>query len=140
MVEIGTDWFVEVKCPRPNKGVQNENEHIRACMGCIYAVWERPEMVAGFMRSMCGVRVSSIGMAASLDSIAERLAGITGFTEKHGQIEQKLAVLRLAKSHAEKGGWRFESMSKAETLRQLDVLIEFCERAKARRLEVWVWA
>jgi hypothetical protein len=68
---------------------------LKACSGCRYAIWERPEMVAGFMRSMCGVRVGSIGMAASLDSIGERLAGAARFTKNQGQVEEKLPVLRL---------------------------------------------
>ena len=140
MVKIGTDWFVEVKCPRPNKGVGNEDEHIKACTECPYAIWERPEMVAGFMRSMCGVRVGSIGMAASLDSIGERLASAARFSKSQGQIEQKLAILRLVKSHAENDGWRFGGMTKAETHRQLDLLIEFCERANVKGLNVSVWA
>ena len=140
MVKIGTDWFVDVKCPRPNKGVQTEAEHIKACAGCPYAIWERPEMVAGFMRSMCGARVGSIGMAASLDSIGEKLTDTAAFTEKQGQIEQKLAILRLVKSHAENDGWRFESMTRQQTLQQLDLLIEFCERAKAKELNVRAWA
>ena len=140
MVKIGTDWFVDVKCPRPNKGVQSEAEHIKACAGCSYAIWEKPEMVAGFMRSMCGVRVGSIGMAASLDFIGERLTGVARFTKSDGQIEQKLAILRFVKSHAENDGWRFEGMTRQETLQQLDLLIEFCERANAKGLNLWVWA
>jgi hypothetical protein len=140
VVEIGTDWFADVKCPRPNKGVQNEDEHIKACAGCPYAIWEKPEMVAGFMASMCGVRVGSIGMAASLDSIGEKLAGAARFTKSDGRIEQKLDILRLVKSHAENEGWRFEGMTRQVTLQQLDLLIQFCERAKAKGLNVSVWA
>jgi hypothetical protein len=140
VVKIGTDWFVEVKCPRPNKGVQTENEHIKACSECPYAIWERPEMVAGFMRSMCGVRVGSIGIAVSLDLIGERLAGVARFTESQGQIEQKLAILRMVKSYAANDGWSFEGMTRQQTLWQLDLLIEFCEQAIAKRLNLWVWA
>jgi hypothetical protein len=140
VVKIGTDWFVEVKCPRPNKRVQNEDEHIKACTECPYSIWERPEIVAGFMRSMCGVRVGSVGMASSLDLIGEKLACTVRFTKDQGHIEEKLAILRMVKSHVENEGWRFEGMTKAETHRQLDLLIEFCERAKAKGLNVWVWA
>jgi len=140
VVKIGTDWFVDAKCPRPNKGVQTEAEHIKACAGCPYAIWERPEMVAGFMRSMCGVRVGSIGIAVSLDLIGERLAGVARFTESQGQIEQKLAILRMVKSYAANDGWSFEGMTRQQTLWQLDLLIEFCERASAKGLNIWVWA
>jgi hypothetical protein len=140
VVKIGTDWFADVKCPRPNKGVQTGEEHIKACSGCPYAVWETPEMVAGFMRSMCGVRVGSIGMAASLDLMRERLTGIARFTKSDGQIEEKLAILRLVRSHAENDGWRFENMTRQQTLQQLDLLIRFCERASTKGLNIWVWA
>jgi len=140
VVKIRTDWFVEVKCPKPNKDVENEDEHAKACGGCPYAIWERPEMVAGFMASMCGVRVGSVGMAASLDSIGEKLTSIAEFTKREGQIEEKLAVLRMVKSYAEKDGWRFGGMTRLETLQKLDLLIRFCERAKAKGLNLWVWA
>jgi hypothetical protein len=133
VVKIGTDWFVKVKCPRPEKGVENADEHIKACGGCPYAIWEKPEMVAGFMHSMCGVRVGSIGMADSLDLTIERLAGTAGFTNKEVHIEEKLAILKMVKSHAENDGWRFRGMTRLETLQQLDLLIRFCERAKANK-------
>jgi len=68
---MGTDWFVKVKCPRPDKMISNHEEHIKVCSGCPYAIWKEPEPVAGFMSSMCGVRVGSIGMAVDLDTIAE---------------------------------------------------------------------
>ena len=140
MVKIGTDWFVKVKCPRPDTGVENEDEHIKACGGCPYAIWEKPEMVAGFMRSMCGVRVGSISMAASLDSMGEKLTGTARFTKHEGHIEEKLAILKMVKANAENDGWRFGGMPRLETLQQLDLLIRFCERAKAKGLNLWVWA
>jgi len=140
VVKIGTDWFVEVKCPRPNKDAENEDEHINACGGCTYAIWKKPQMVAGFMASMCGVRVGSVGMAASLDSMGQKLTGTVGFTKKEGQIEEKMAILKMVKSHAENEGWRFGGMTRMETLQQLDLLIRFCERAKAKGLNIWVWA
>ena len=64
----------------------------------------------------------------------------TRFTKTQGQIKEKLAILRLVKSHAENNGWRFESMTRQETLQQLNLLIRFCERAKAKGLNLWVWA
>ena len=140
MVKIGTDWFVKVKCPRPEKGVENEDVHIKACEGCPYAIWEKPEMVAGFMRSMCGVRVGSIGMADSLDLMGERLAGTEGFTKKEGRIDEKVAILKMVKSQAKNDGWRFGGMTRMETFQQIDLLIRFCERAKAKGLNIWVWA
>jgi hypothetical protein len=101
---------------------------------------EKPEMVAGFMASMCGVRVGSIGMAVSLDAIGEKLAGIPRFTKKGGQIDEKLAILNMVKAHVEKEAWRFSGMTEEETLEQIDLLIAFCERAKAKSLNLRVWA
>ena len=124
MVRIGTDWFVKVECPRPDKVIGSEDDHIRACMECPYVIWEKPEMVAGFMASMCGVRVGSIGMAASLDAIGERLAGTERFTKKGGNLDEKLAILNMIKAHIEKEAWRFSGMTKKETLEQIDLLFE----------------
>jgi hypothetical protein len=140
VIKIGTDWFVKVECPRLDKAIRNEDEHIRACMGCPYAIWERPEMVAGFMASMCGVRVGSIGMAASLDAIGETLAGTERFTKKGGNLDEKLAILNMIKAHIEKEAWRFSGMTKHETLEQLDLLLGFCMKAKAKGLDIRVWA
>ena len=70
---MGTDWFVKVNCPQPNKKAHNRDEHIKVCSSCPYAIWEEPEFVAGFLSSMCVVRVGSMGMAAELDEIAAKL-------------------------------------------------------------------
>jgi hypothetical protein len=140
VVRIGTDWFVDVKCPRPGKAVKDEEEHIKACAGCPYAIWERPEMIAGFMRSMCGVRVGSIGMATCLDAIGEKLAGTARFTKNGGQIDEKLAILNMIKTHAEKEGWRLSGLIRKETLIQLNLLIEFCKRDKAKGLNIRAWS
>jgi len=115
VVKIRTDWFVEVKCPKPNKDVENEDEHAKACGGCPYAIWEKPQMRVGFMALMCGVRVGSVGMAASLDSIGQKLTGTVGFTKKEGRIEEKLAILQMVESLAKKDGWRFGRMTRLET-------------------------
>ena len=86
VVKIGTDWLVKVKCPRPNKKAKNREEHIKACSGCPYVIWEEPETVAGFMASMCGVRVGSIWMAAELDEVGEKLTGVARFTKQDGMV------------------------------------------------------
>jgi hypothetical protein len=137
---MGTDWFVKVDCPRPGKNIRNRDEHIKACTGCPYAIWEEPQPVAGFMMSMCGVRVGSIGMAAQLDDIAEDLLGIERFTELDGHVSFKLGVLQQIRSHAEHTKWKLKGFSRAETLEHLDSLIEFCKRAEAKGLTIRVWA
>jgi hypothetical protein len=137
---MGTDWFVEVKCPRPNKRVTNAEEHVAACSNCPYATWEKPVSVAGFMASMCGVRVGSIGMAAELDNAAEHLLGIGRFTKAAESAAFKLRVLKQIKTYAQSSGWSISGLTLGETLKHLDTLIEFCQRAKRKGLDIWVWA
>jgi len=137
---MGTDWFVKVKCPMTKKDISNREEHIKTCSGCPYVIWERPEMVAGFMASMCGVRAGSVGMAADLDTIGKKLTGIERFTKKESDAAFKLGILKQIKMHAEKDGWKLKRLSKRETLEQLNLLIEFCKRAKAKGLDIRVWA
>ena len=140
MVKIGNDWFVKVKCPRPNDKIRTPEEHIKACSGCPYVIWEKPQSVAGFMNSMCGVRVGSIGMAAELDTIAENLLGLDRFTKTEGSATLKLGMLMQIKSHARNTGWRIEGNSREETLKHLDHLMEFCRWAEAKGLSIRAWA
>jgi len=129
VVRIGTDWFVKVECPRPNKRVTSRKEHIKACSGCPYVIWDEPEVVAGFMASMCGVRVGSIGIAAELDLIGEKLSGVERFTKSDGRAALKLGLLRHIRSHAENTDWRIGNFSRGETFEHIDSLIDFCKRA-----------
>jgi len=78
---MGTDWFIKAECPRPDKEGKDKEEHIKACSWCPFVIWQNPESVAMFMSSMCGVRVGSIGMAADLDDIGQKLTGISYFTK-----------------------------------------------------------
>jgi hypothetical protein len=137
---MGTDWFVKVKCPRPDKMISNHKEHVEVCSGCPYAIWEEPEPVAGFMSSMCGVRVGSIGMASDLDTIAEKLLGIERFTKIESNASFKLRILKQIRSHAENKRWHIESFTREETLKHVDILIEFCKRAEAKGLKIRAWA
>jgi hypothetical protein len=137
---MGTDWFIKAECPRPNKEAKNEEEHVKACSGCPFVIWEKPESVAGFMSSMCGVRVGSIGMAAELDDIGEKLTSIVRFTKQEACSSEKLAILEKIKGYTTGNGWRLEGFSQKETLEHLDSLIEFCRRAKDKRLGISVWA
>jgi hypothetical protein len=137
---MGTDWFVKVKCPRPHKEAKNLKEHINDCSGCPYVIWEEPESVAGFMNSMCGVRVGSIGIAADLDCIGETITSIERFTKTGGRADDKLSVLDQIKSHIESKLWTITGLTREETLEHLNLLIEFCKRADAKGLEIWAWA
>ena len=137
---MGTDWFVRVKCPRPDKMISTHTEHVEVCSGCPYAIWGKPQPVAGFMSSMCGVRVGSIGMAADLDTIAEKLLGIERFTKIESNASLKLRILKQIRSHAENKSWCIEGFTREETIRQVDILMEFYKREESKNLKVWAWA
>ena len=137
--KMGTDWFVKVDCPRPNKKAKNEEEHIKACSGCPFVIWERPESVAGFMSSMCGIRVGSIRMAAELDDIGQKLTGIAYFTKEDSNPAMKLNILQHIKEYSKRDGWSISGFLQQETLDHLDSLIEFCKRAGEKGLDVTVW-
>lgn len=140
VIGLETDWFVQVKCPRPDKKVRNQQEHIEACAGCAYAIWEDPQSVAGFMNPMCGVRVGSIGMAAELDTIAEKLIGVERFTKSDSDAAFKLGILKHIRAYGEMNGWRIQGFTKKATLEHLDELIEFCKKAESKGLRISAWA
>lgn len=137
---MGTDWFIKVQCPHPNKEVKTEEERIKACLSCPYVIWEKPEPVAGFMCSMCGVRVGSIGMAAELDAIGQKLAGIERFTKEDSRPSLKLEILHRIRAHVDENGWTIQGFPKTATLEHLDSLIEFCKRAEEKGVDITVWA
>jgi hypothetical protein len=137
---MGTDWFAKVKCPRPDKKVDTQAEHIRICSGCPYVIWNQPEPVAGFMSSMCAVRVGSIGMAAELDEIAQNLSGIERFTKIDSSAANKLAILQMMKFHILSTGWTVEGLTHEDMLSHIDLLIDFCKRAKDKGLDIRSWA
>jgi hypothetical protein len=95
---MGTDWFIKAKCPHPNEEINSREERVKACLACPFVIWEEPETVAGFMKTMCGVNVGNIGMAAALDDIGERVTGIPPFTKKEARPSEKLAILEEIKA------------------------------------------
>jgi hypothetical protein len=137
---MGTDWFIKAECPRPDKEAKDKEEHIKACSRCPFVIWEKPESVAGFMSSMCGVRVGSIGMAADLDDIGQKLTGIPYFTKVESSASMKLNILQQIKEYSQRNGWDIDGFSQQDTLEHLDSLIEFCKRAEEKRLNIAVWA
>jgi len=137
---MGTDWFVKVECPHPNEEIENEEERIKACKSCPYVIWERPESVATFWSTMCGVRVGNIRTAAELDDIGRKLTGTARFTKEETSSSQKLAILEKIKKCAEEEGWRLPGFSKKETLERIEFLIEFCKRAEKKELTIHAWA
>ena len=137
---MGTDWFIKVECPHPNREINSREERIKACLECPFVIWENPVTVAGFMKSMCGVRVGRISRAAELDDIGEKLTGIPAFTKREATPAEKLAILEKIKAYTKGNGWRLEGFSQQQTLERLDSLIEFCKRAEEKGLAVSAWA
>ena len=137
---MGTDWFVKVKCPKPATYISSEEEHIKQCSGCPYVIWENPESVAGFMSTMCGVRVGNIWMAKELDDIGEKLTGIEKFTKLDSSPAPKLHILKQIRTHSREGLWSTEGLSRERAFKHLDDLIEFCKRAEEKGLDIWAWA
>jgi hypothetical protein len=131
---MGTDWFVKVRCPYPGRDVDSEEGHIKQCSDCPYVIWEKPESVTGFMHTMCGVRVGSIGMAADLDDIGEKLSGVERFTKKESNPSLKKDILKQIKDYTEKNGGSINGLSKRETIEHLDTLIEFCKKQRRKVL------
>jgi hypothetical protein len=156
---MGTDWFIKVECPYPNRESNSREERVKACSGCPYVIWEEPVTMAGFMKSMCGVRVGRIGRAAKLDDIGEELTGIPRFTKEEAAPAEKLAILEKIRAYTEEAApaeklailekirayteetrWRLQGFSAQETLEHLERLIEFCKRAEEKDLKISVWA
>jgi hypothetical protein len=137
---MGTDWFIKAECPHPNSEINTREERVKACLGCPFVIWEEPVTVAGFMKSMCGVRVGSICMAAAIDDMGERLTGIPRFTKKQAGPSEKLAILGKIKACTKEDRWRLQGFSQEEILERLDKLIEFCKRAEEKGLYIVVWA
>jgi hypothetical protein len=129
-----------VECPYPNKEIRTREERVKACLACPFVIWEEPETVAGFMNTMCGVRVGSIGMAADLDDIGQKLTGIPYFTKVDSSASMKLNILQQIKEYAQRNGWGIGGFSQQDTLEHLDSLMEVCKRAEEKGLNIAVWA
>ena len=137
---MGTDWFVKVECPHPHKEVKNDEERVKVCLSCPYVIWQEPESVAGFMSTMCGVRVGSLGMAAELDSIGQKLTRVERFTKKESCSTLKKQILTEIMAHVKENGWTIQGSSRRQTMEHLKLLIEFCKRAEDKGLAIWAWA
>jgi hypothetical protein len=138
--KMGTDWFIKGGCPHPNGEINSREERVKACLECPFVIWENPVTVAGFMKSMCGVRVGRIGRAAELDDLGEDLTGIAYFTKENSSPSMKLKILEEIKEYAERNAWSLSGFSPQETMEHLDLLIEFCERAEKKELAIHSWA
>jgi hypothetical protein len=137
---MGTDWFIKAECPHPNSEINTREERVKACLRCPFVIWGEPVTVAGFMKSMCGVRVGNIGVAAELDHIGERLTGIPRFTKKEASPSEKLAMLEKIKACTKEGRWKLQGFSQEEILGRLEKLIKFCKRVEEKGLNIVVWA
>ena len=137
---MGTDWLVKVNCGKAVETGKSREEHIKDCKNCPYVIWEEPKTVAGFLQTMCGVRVGNIYRAAELDDIGKDLTGIEYFTKQDSTPSVKKGILKQIKEHAKRTGWSLKGYSTTETIDRLDTLIEFCNRAEEKGLDIWAWA
>ena len=133
---MGTDWLIKAQCPKPGEIVNSEKEHIKLCEDCPYVIWEKPDPIAGFMQSMCGVRVGSISMAAEIDDIGQRLTGIERFRKRESHATTKKDILERIRAYSLCNGWTIDGLLLHETRKHLENLIEFCKRAEAKNLNI----
>ena len=137
---MGTDWLVKVSCSKAGEIGKSREQHINDCMICPYVIWEEPKTVAGTFQTMCGVRVGNVYRAAELDDIGKYLTGIECFTKLDSPPSAKRDILERIKHHAQKTGWSINGLSKAGTIEQLDILIDFCKRSEEKGLDIVAWS
>jgi len=137
---MGVDWFINAKCPRSDKIIYNNKESTYSCIKCPNVIWDRPKPVAGFMYSMCGVRVGDAESAEELDQIVEMLSGFKNFTKINCNTKFKIGILRHVRSYLRNTNQCIKGLTNEEVLKHTDSLIEFCEKATTKGLDVWIWA
>ena len=135
-MKIVKNWFVNVRCPKTGNKDRISEADIKACSECPNAIWETMQSKEDFMNSMCGVKVGSIRTAAEIDALAENILDLDRFTETEGSATFKLGMLMQIKSYAENIRWCIQGISREETLRHLDHLMEFCKKAEAKGLGI----
>jgi hypothetical protein len=89
---------------------------------------------------MCGDRVGSVGMALKLDAIDDALTGFDWYTKHKSDASEKFYVLRKIRSYALNTLWSIEGVVREQTLNHIEMLIEYCERANVKGLEICPWS
>jgi hypothetical protein len=126
------DWIIEAKCPQ--KEGMTLQETVRTCTGCPYKILEFPVSDAGVNKAMCSITLGKL--AQDLDSITFKIAGIKEFTEQKLSPVQRIESLKQIKEYAKEKRWSFAGLSLTQTIDKLDMLIDFCKRAEAKRLNI----
>ena len=75
-------------------------------------------------------------MAAEIDDIGQRLTGIERFTKRESHATTKKDILERIKAYSLCNGWTIDGLPLHETRKHLENLIEFCQRAEAKNLNI----
>ena len=131
-----TEWLIDVDCPR-NDNLADEAVQ-RVCDKCPYKIWEQPIIAAGLNSAICSIVVGNKYITEELDTMAEKLAGIKRLTQQDGSPSLKREVLEKIRAYAEQNECDISGLSHKQTMTRLDMLIEYCKKAEAKGLNIWV--
>jgi hypothetical protein len=135
VLSMENEWMAEGKCLQTKAGNIARGERI--CMKCPSAIWGSP-VVAGLLNSgLCTISLGERKVVKELNSIARKLTGIEIFSSKESSTADRIAVLCQILEYATETGWSLEDRSQDDTQNFLGMLIEFCERAEEKGLEIF---
>jgi len=131
-----TEWLIDANCPRKDNFADNPVQ--RVCGKCPYKIWEHPAIAAGLNSAMCSIILGSKDVTDQLDRVAEKLTGTKRFTKQESSPSLKRDVLEKIRAYAMQNGWNISGLSHRQTITRLDMLIEYCKKAEAKGLNIWV--
>ena len=134
---MATEWLIDANCPRKDNFADEPVQ--RVCSKCLYKIWEHPGVAAGLNSGMCSIVVGNKNVTEQLDLIAEKLTGKKIFTKQEGSHSSKREILEKIRTYAKLNRWNISGLSQKQTITRLDMLIEYCKRAEAKGLNIWVW-
>jgi hypothetical protein len=132
-----TQWLIDVDCPR--KDNFTDEPVTRACNKCPQKIWGQPAIAAGLNSAMCSIILGDKEMIGEFDVIAEKLGGVKRFTKQDGSPSSKREILERIRAYTNQNGWIISGLSQKQTITRLDMLIEYCKKAEAKGLNIWVW-
>jgi len=132
-----TEWLIDVDCPRKDNFA--DEEPLTICNKCPYRIWEQPAVAAGLNSAMCSIVLGNKEMIRELDAIAEKLTGTKRFTKQDSSPSSKREVLKKIRAYTNQNRWNISGQSQKQTITRLDMLIEYCKKAEAKGLNIWVW-
>lgn len=131
-----TEWLIDVDCPRKDNFADEPVEEV--CGKCPHKIWEHQAIAAGLNSSMCSIVVGNKFITEQLDSMAENLTGVKRFTQHNSSPSQKREVLEKIRVFAKENKWGITGLTQRQTISRLDMLIEYCKKAEAKGLDLWV--